>query len=79
MGLNLEYNKTMKKKWINERGQASVEYVLMIAVVVLVSLSVFNKMKQYIVGNNSIRTTFLGKFSESFGENMSFKRFPFKK
>lgn len=69
----------MKKTFLNQYGQAAVEYLLMLSVVVVISLSIFEKMKKFVVGNNSLRTSFLGKISESFGEEMSFKRFPFKK
>ena len=47
----------------NEKGQTSVEYILMILVVVTVATSVFEKLEGYLItGPNSIKNQYLGTY-----------------
>ena len=62
--------KDMAKKDMakDERGQTMVEYVLLIAIVVVVSFSVFKKIDGYLVSNpNSFQNKYLRGFSRFLG------------
>lgn len=68
----------MKFKFIrrisNQAGQTSVEYILMILVVVSVATSVFGKLEEYLItGPKSIKNQYLGVYKNMFsGSNGSF-------
>jgi hypothetical protein len=57
-----------------EAGQTSVEYIMMIFVVVTVATAVFEKLEGYILTNpNSIKNQYLGTYKNMFsGSNGSF-------
>lgn len=68
----------------NQKGQTSVEYILLLVVVIFVGGSVFDKLKDYLVsGPNSVMGQYLGSYENMFsGQNGAFrgqyKRFTIK-
>lgn len=64
-----------KKLTLNQLGQTSVEYILMIVVVVVVASSVFEKLEGYLISNpDSLKNRYLGGYSNMFsGSNGSFQ------
>ncbi len=60
------------------KGQASVEYVLMLLVVVILINTVMRKVNEYLVGdgNNSLIAQFQKKYKESLG--VTFRSFPLR-
>lgn len=63
------YTKEMKpnlKK--NERGQSSVEYILLVGVMISIAITFFGKLNDYIINNpNSMLNSYLGGFSNVLG------------
>lgn len=65
----------------NQEGQTSVEYILLLLVVVTVGFSVFKKIDEYLVSNpDSLINIYLESFKEVFGAghsgvNLKYKRF----
>lgn len=59
----------------NEKGQTTVEYILLIAVIVGIMLSVFQQLEEYLVtGPNSLQNKFIGSFQKNIsGRNSSFE------
>lgn len=54
----------------NNLGQTSVEYILLIVVIVSVGTSVFKLIeKKFLDGPGSFQQKFLGNFAETFGGN----------
>lgn len=70
---NFRYFKQIRHV-LNHKGQTSVEYILMILVVVTVATSVFEKLEGYLLtGPNSIQNQYLGTYKNMFsGSNGSF-------
>ena len=73
-------------KKLGQLGQTSVEYILMLSVVVSVGLVIFKKLEDRLVGNgaNSLKTRLLGEYGEMFGGagngvNLRYKRFPLRR
>lgn len=64
-----------KKPLINEAGQAMIEYMLLIAVVVAIASSVFTQLERRLIsGPNSFQKKYLGGYSKMFsGYNGSFQ------
>lgn len=77
----LKDKKQTHQSLLGQKGQAAVEYILLIAVIVVVSLSVFKKLEGYIISDpNSIVNTILGGYEDMFGAqhsglNLRYKRF----
>jgi len=71
----------MKKILKSEKGQTSVEYIFMILVVVIVSISVFKKIHEYVISNpDSFINRYTAAFNASFGGagdggSFNYKRF----
>jgi Flp pilus assembly pilin Flp len=59
----------------NHKGQTAVEYILLIAVIVVVMTTVFKKLEQYIVSNpDSLQANFIKNFENGVsGYNGDFK------
>ena len=53
-----------------EKGQTTVEYILLIVVVVSVMTSMFGKLEEFIVSNpNSMQNRYLNQFKEVFQQS----------
>lgn len=69
------------KKQNDQFGQTSIEYILLILVVVTVGFSFFKKVDEYLVSNpDSLINVYLDSFKEAFGAdhsgvNLKYKRF----
>lgn len=63
------------KKSLKETGQTSVEYILLIVVVVAIATSLFNQLEGYLISNpDSLKNQYLGGYSQMFsGSNGSFQ------
>jgi len=67
----------------NEKGQTSVEYVLLIAVMITIAVTFFGKLNEYIITNpDSVMNRYLGGFQRILGSpdgpsgvSGSYKRF----
>lgn len=58
----------MKKKFLNQKGQTSVEYILMVVVVIFVATSIFKKLEEYIISNpDSFVNGYLESYRSAFG------------
>jgi hypothetical protein len=68
------YNSFMWEKF-KEAGQTSVEYILLIVVVVTVATSLFSSLEGYLITNpNSLKNRYLGGYKNMFsGSNGSFQ------
>ena len=56
------------RKLLGQSGQTSVEYILMIVVVIFVSTSVFKKIEEYVVSNpDSFINGYLNAYRQGFG------------
>lgn len=73
------------KKNSKEKGQTSVEYILMILVVIFVGGAMFKKVEGFLISNpDSLKNTYLGDYKDMFGgDNGGFrgqyKRFTIKR
>jgi hypothetical protein len=71
------------KKWLNQKGQTSVEYIMMIALVAVVSMSVFRKVEGYLISNpDSFKNRYLGQYKNMFENgsvNLQYKHFTLKR
>lgn len=67
--------KKKPKNILNQIGQTSVEYILLIVVVVVVAQSVFGKLEGFLISNpDSIKNKYLGGYANMFGgSNASFQ------
>lgn len=55
------------KKILNQKGQTSVEYILMIVCVAIVATSIFKKLEGYLISNpDSFKNRYLGQYKDSF-------------
>lgn len=65
----------MKKFLKSEKGQTTVEYVLMIAVIAVVMTNLFKKLEGYLITNpDSFKNQYLGGYKNMFGgDNGSFQ------
>lgn len=68
------------KQLLKEKGQTSVEYILLISVVAIVSASLFKNLEEYIISNpDSLMSNYINGLNASFGQNGSgeftYKRF----
>ena len=63
------------KNILSQLGQTSVEYIMLIVVVVAVSSSVFEKLEGFLISNpDSIKNKYLGGYASMFGgSNGSFQ------
>ncbi|MBD66068.1 MAG: hypothetical protein CME62_12730 [Halobacteriovoraceae bacterium] len=60
----------------NEKGQTTVEYILLMAVIISIMMSVFNQLEGYFLqGPNSIQGQFQSIFQNSISSNSAFKYF----
>ncbi len=59
----------------NSRGQAAVEYVLMLSVVIVIGLAVLKQMNTYLTGNNGLLGGMFNQFAQAFGAEYGFTRF----
>jgi Flp pilus assembly pilin Flp len=79
--------KTLRKNrfFKGQSGQAAVEYILLLAVVVTVSVGLFKKIDEYLISNpNSLIKNYLSSFDDMFGAshtglNLKYKRFFIRK
>lgn len=56
----------------NEKGQTSVEYVLLLVVMISLSITFFNKVNDFIIDNpDSLVNRYLGGFRNVFGSSGS--------
>lgn len=73
----------MKKLVENEKGQTSVEYILMIVVVAIVATSIFGKLEGYLISNpDSFKNRYLGQYKNMFeagNANLAYKYFTLKR
>lgn len=73
----------MMKKFLTQKGQTSVEYILMIVCMVVVATSVFKKLEGYLISNpDSFRNKYLGQYKNMFQGghvNTSYKSFTLKR
>ncbi len=65
---------------LKQKGQASIEYILMFAVVISVGLAVLTNIREYLLSsNNGALTQMIRSFDNVFGGegggNFAFKRF----
>lgn len=71
------------KKFLGQKGQTSVEYILMIVVVAIVATSVFKKLEGYLISNpDSFKNRYLGNYKDMFSggsANLSYKQFTLKR
>lgn len=59
-----------------EKGQTSVEYILLVAVMIFMSITFFNKVREFMLTNpDSIINRYLSGFDSSFGNGRGYKRF----
>ena len=59
-----------------EKGQTSVEYILLVGVMIVISITFFTKVREYMLTNpDSIINRYLSGFESSFGNGRGFKRF----
>lgn len=57
-------------KKLGHRGQASVEYILLIVIMITISISVFAKLEGYLLTNpDSFKNRYLGAYKNMFGGN----------
>lgn len=70
----------MRKK---TKGQAALEYVLLMLVVIIIGVSAFNKMNAYFFDNNGFFARYANSvknvFSAGSGVNLKYKRFVIKR
>jgi uncharacterized protein (UPF0333 family) len=67
-------------KKLNDKGQTSVEYILLIAVISIIASGLFAKFEKHIYSNpDSLINTYIGGLSDVFGNSGSgqfkYKRF----
>lgn len=64
-----------KQTFLNQKGQSSVEYILLMVVVISIATSVFDIIeKRFLDGPGSFTQIFLKEFSDTFGgSNGSFQ------
>jgi len=56
------------KKVLSQKGQTSVEYILLISIIFVVSASVFKKIEGYLLTNpDSFKNQYLGAYKNMFG------------
>ena len=67
---------TKIKSFLSEKGQTSVEYIMLIAVIAIVSLSAFRNIEDYIISNpNGLLNGYLTRLSSSFDPQRGYKTF----
>lgn len=68
---------------LDELGQTLVEYILLLAVVAAITVSLFKTLEESLVsGPNGLINSYLGEFSEMFEDgnyNGQYKRFTIKR
>ena len=68
---------------LGQAGQTMVEYILLLAVVMVISISIFKNLEEFLLsGPNSLTKSYLGEFSSMFeggNYNGQYKRFTIKK
>lgn len=64
-----------EKNLLSQMGQTSVEYIMLIVVIVVVATSVFEKLEGFLISNpDSLKNKYLGGYSNMFsGSNGSFQ------
>jgi Flp pilus assembly pilin Flp len=68
------------KHFLKDKGQTSVEYILLIAMVAIISSTLFGNLEKFIISNpDSVLNTYLTGLSDVFGSSGSgqfkYKRF----
>ncbi len=72
--------RTMSQKpKLNEKGQSSVEYILLVGVMISVAIAFFGKLNDYLIDNpDSMLNSYLSGYDNVFGSdgvNASYKRY----
>ena len=65
----------------SQKGQTSVEYILLVGVMIFISIGVFKQIREYVVTNpDSMVNRYLSSFDQQFGGGGGrFKYFSLKK
>jgi len=65
----------------NQRGQTSVEYILLLSVMITLSITFFGKVEEFVVTNpDSMVNRYLGSYRQLFGGvNGSYKTFSIRR
>jgi len=71
---------SMFKEYLKDKGQTSVEYILLISVIAIIATSLFKNIDAYLVSNpDSVINEYLGALSTTFGNSgngqFQYKRF----
>ncbi len=68
-----------KKNRLNEKGQTSVEYILLVGVMISIAITFFGKLNEYLLDNpDSMLNSYLAGYDNVFGSdgvNATYKRF----
>lgn len=71
------------KKFLSQKGQTSVEYILMIVTVTVVATSIFKQLEGHLISNpNSFKNRYLGQYKNMFeagNVNLQYKYFTLKR
>jgi hypothetical protein len=67
-------------KRLNQRGQTSVEYILLLSVMITLSITFFGKVEEFVLTNpDSMVNRYLGSYRQLFGVNGSYKTFSIRR
>lgn len=59
-----------------QKGQTSVEYILLVGVMIVLSITFFREVREYLVDNpDSLINGYLGNYRSSFDNGTGYKRF----
>lgn len=80
----LSYNKGMRRphfqKFLNQKGQTAVEYLLMTAVAITIGVAFKKKMEDFVLNNpNSVMAKRLNLLNSQFDSSNRYMRFPLRK
>jgi Flp pilus assembly pilin Flp len=64
------------KGFLQQKGQTAVEYILMVAIAVMVAVACFKAIEAYLISNqNSMLAKQLNSYKRFLGRDPEFKRF----
>ncbi len=71
----------LKSRRLNQKGQTSVEYILLVGVMITVSITFFKKVEDFIIKNpNSYINKALGGYERAFrGNGSQYKTFTLRR